>query len=77
MVLRQGLSLTLLAVLIGLAGATAASQALITLLFGVGPLDAGTYFGVVALLVGVSALACWIPAWRAAQVDPSRTLRAE
>jgi ABC-type antimicrobial peptide transport system permease subunit len=77
LVLRQGLTLTGLALLIGLVGAMAASRALVTLLFGVGPLDAATYLVVVALLVTVSALACWIPAWRAAQVDPSITLRAE
>jgi len=77
MVLRQGMALTALALLIGLAGAMAASQALVTLLFGVGPLDLATYVGVVALLVGVSVIACWVPAWRAAQVDPSLTLRAE
>jgi predicted permease len=77
LVLRQGMVLTGLALLIGLAGAMAASRALVTLLFGVGPLDAATYAGVVALLVCVSALACWVPAWRAAQVDPSVTLRAE
>jgi len=77
MVLRQGMALTALALLIGLAGAMAASQALVTLLFGVGPLDAATYLGVVALLLGVSALACWVPAWRAARIDPAITLRAE
>jgi len=77
MILRQGMALTGVALLIGLAGAMAASQALVTLLFGIGPLDATTYAGVVALLVGVSLLACWVPAWRAAQVDPSLTLRAE
>ncbi len=77
MVLRQGMSLTGLALIIGLGGAMAASRALVTLLFGVGPLDAATYLGMVALLLAVSVLACWIPAWRAAQVDPSQTLRAE
>ena len=77
LVLRQGMTLTGLALLIGLAGAMAASQALVTLLFGVGPLDVATYLGVVTLLLCVSALACWVPAWRAAQVDPSQTLRAE
>jgi putative ABC transport system permease protein len=39
--------------------------------------DPVTYGGVIALLVGVSLLACWIPAWRAARVDPAITLRAE
>jgi hypothetical protein len=40
-------------------------------------LDPITYFGVIALLLGVSAIACWVPARRAARVDPSISLRAE
>jgi putative ABC transport system permease protein len=47
------------------------------LLFGVSPLDPITYVGVGGLLLGVSALACAVPAWRAVQVDPTLTLRAE
>ena len=54
-----------------------ASGALVTLLFGVTRLDPATYISVVALLLGVSAVACWLPAWRAARVDPTITLRAE
>jgi putative ABC transport system permease protein len=77
LVIRQGMTLTGLGVVIGLSGAAAASQALITLLFGVSRLDPVTYIGVIALLAGVSAIACGVPAWRAAQVDPSITLRAE
>jgi putative ABC transport system permease protein len=77
MVVRQGLTLTGLGVLIGLTGAVAATQALVTLLFGVSSLDPITYIGVIALLVAVSVIACWLPARRAARVDPSITLRAE
>src|SRR6185369_15903017 len=77
MILSQAMTLTGLGVLIGLGGAAAASRALITLLFGVSRLDPVTYGGVVALLIGVSAIACSVPAWRAARVDPSITLRAE
>lgn len=77
LVFRQGMTLTVLGVAIGLCGALAASQALITLLYGVSRLDPVAYLGVVALLVGVSVIACWVPAWRAARVDPSITLRAE
>ena len=40
-------------------------------------LDPVTYLGVIALLGGVSVVACWTPAWRAARVDPAVTLRAE
>jgi putative ABC transport system permease protein len=77
LVLRQGLALTALGVTIGLAGAVAGSRALNTLLFGVTRLDPVTYISVAVLLLGVSAVACWLPAWRAARVDPTITLRAE
>jgi putative ABC transport system permease protein len=77
LVVRQGMTLTGLGAVIGLSGAVAASRALFTLLFGVSRLDPMTYLGVIALLLGVSLIACWVPAWRAAKVDPSITLRAE
>jgi len=77
LVLRQGLSLSLLGVLIGLLGAVGATRALMTLLFDVSRLDPVTYVGVIMLLASVSVLACWLPAWRAARVDPAITLRAE
>ena len=77
LVVRQGMTLTGLGVVIGLTGALAATQAIVTLLFGISRLDPITYLGVIALLVGVSVIACWVPAWRAARVDPSITLRAE
>jgi putative ABC transport system permease protein len=77
LVIRQGMTLTALGIGIGLSGAMLASNALVTLLFGVSRLDPVTYFGVVALLGGMSLIACGIPAWRAAQVDPAITLRAE
>jgi putative ABC transport system permease protein len=77
LILRQGLTLTVLGVAIGLMGAIAASRALNTLLFAISRLDPVTYLGVIAMLLTVSAIACWLPAWRAAQVDPAVTLRAE
>jgi putative ABC transport system permease protein len=77
LVIRQGLMLTAFGIVIGLAGAMAASQVLITLLFGVSGLDPATYFGVIVLLTGVSLIACGLPAWRAAQIDPATSLRAE
>jgi putative ABC transport system permease protein len=77
LVVRQGMILTGLGVAIGLSGAMVASRAIVTLLFGTSRLDPTTYLGVVALLAGVSAIACWVPAWRAARIDPSITLRAE
>ncbi|MGH9642485.1 MAG: FtsX-like permease family protein, partial [Terriglobales bacterium] len=77
LVMRQGMMLTGIGIAIGLSGAAVASQFLITLLFGISRLDLITYLGVVALLTGVSMIACGVPAWRAANVDPSITLRAE
>jgi predicted permease len=77
LVLRQGMGLTGLGLAIGLAGAMAASNALVTLLFGVSRLDTITYASVIGLLAGAAVMACWVPAWRAARVDPSATLRAE
>jgi putative ABC transport system permease protein len=76
-VMGQGMTLTGLGVAIGLGGAIGATRAIVTLLFGVSRLDYVTYAAVVALLVFVSAIACWVPAWRAARVDPSITLRVE
>ena len=77
LLLRQGMALAAIGVAIGLAASLATSRALITLLFGVSQLDPITYGGVVLLLLAVSAAACWIPARRASQVDPSTALRAE
>ncbi len=77
MIVRQGMTLTAAGIGIGLAGAIAASQALITLLFGVSRLDPATYLAVIALLVAVSSIACGLPAWRAARIDPASTLRSE
>lgn len=77
LVIRKGMVLTMLGVVIGIAGAVAASQAIVTLLFGVERVDALTYAGVVGLLVIVAGIACWIPASRAARVDPTVALRAD
>jgi hypothetical protein len=77
LVVRQGLRLTVLGLSIGLIAALIASQALSTLLFGVSRFDLVTYSAVVTLLLAVSFVACGVPAWRAAQVDPAITLRAE
>ncbi len=77
LVIRQGMRLTAIGALVGLAAAVAASQGLATMLFGVSTLDAITYLGVVALLGAVSVIACWVPAHRAAAVNPVEALRAE
>lgn len=77
LVLRQGFGLTLLGIGLGIVGAVAASRAIGSMLFGVSPLDAITYFGVIVLLGTVSLIACALPAWRASRVDPVSTLRVE
>jgi putative ABC transport system permease protein len=77
LVVRQGMTMTAIGLVFGVAGAIWASRALITLLFGISPLDLTTYGAVTAMLLGVSLIACSIPAWRAASVDPAITLRAE
>jgi ABC-type antimicrobial peptide transport system permease subunit len=77
LVARQGMTLAIAGSSIGLGGAVAASRSISALLFGVSPLDPLTYVGVIALMLGVAAVASWVPAWRAARVDPAITLRAE
>ena len=77
LILRDGMRLTAFGIAIGLCGALAAAQAITSLLFGTSPLDLIAWIGVVVMLVIVSAIACWVPAWRASRVDPSITLRAE
>jgi hypothetical protein len=77
LIIRQGMTLALVGVLLGAGGAVLTSRALTTMLFGVSALDDVTYVGVIAVLLGIAAIACWLPASRAARVDPSVTLRAE
>ena len=76
-VLRQGMALTGLGIGIGVMGAVAASQALASLLFGVSRLDPLTYVAAIAVLTTVAVIACGIPAWRAAKIDPMVALRYE
>ena len=64
-------------VVIGLCGALAASRVLVTLLFGISRVDPVAYAAVVGLMAVVSGIACWVPALRAARVDPAITLRAQ
>lgn len=77
LILRQGMTLTGLGLVVGLVGALAASQAIVSMLFGVSRMDPFTYVGVMLLLAIVSVIACAVPAWRAARIDPSIALRCE
>ena len=75
MVIRQGLTLALAGLAVGLAGAGWLTRILANLLYGVTPADPPTFLAVSFLLTGVAALASAIPAWRAAKVDPLLALR--
>ena len=77
LVMRQGMELVLLGTAIGLIGAFAASRLLRGLLYGAPSLDVVAFTIVPAILLGVALLAIWIPARRAANVDPIRAIRAE
>jgi len=77
LVLGRGMTMTAFGIGLGILGAAAASRVMAALLFGISPLDPVTYAGAIALLAGVSLVACGVPAWRAARVDPARTLRSE
>jgi putative ABC transport system permease protein len=75
--LRDGLRLTTFGVGIGVSGALVASRGIASLLFGTSALDPVSWFSTLALLGAVAVLACWVPAWRGASVDPSSALRSE
>jgi ABC-type antimicrobial peptide transport system permease subunit len=77
MVIAEGASMASIGIVAGLAIAAAATSGLTALLFGVSRFDPVSYVVVTALLIGVAALACWLPARRAARIDPAITLRTE
>jgi putative ABC transport system permease protein len=76
-VLRQGLILTAVGIVAGLAGAFAMNRLIQSLLFGVQPSDPMTLVSVVATITLVAAIACWLPAWRASRMDPNIVLRQD
>jgi putative ABC transport system permease protein len=76
-VVRQGMTLTLLGLVIGLLIAGGATRLMNTLLFSVSATDPVTFAIVSALLIVVALLACWLPALRASRVDPLVALRHE
>ena len=77
LVVGEGLLLAGAGVIIGLAGAVGSTRVLRALLFAVHPLDAQVMLGAVLLLVGVATAACYVPARRAARVDPIAMLRMD
>ena len=76
MILREGGELLVIGLVLGVAGATFAARVIRGLLFGVEPDDPATFFGVALLMAVIGVVACWIPARRAAQIDPAITMRS-
>ena len=77
LILGQGIRLTVIGVALGLAGGFALARVLASMLFRVGESDPFSYFIAAAILLGVTLLACYLPARRATKVDPMIALRCE
>ncbi len=77
MVMGQGIAIAGAGLVLGLAGALALNRVMASLLFGVQPTDPATFAVVSATIVTVAVIACFLPARRAAQVDPMVVLRDE
>lgn len=76
-ILGHGMKLTSAGVLLGLAGAEAGGRVLASLLFGVNATDWDSFAAAAVILAVAAMLACWLPARRAAGVDPATALRQE
>jgi predicted permease len=77
LVMTQGLHLTIIGLVVGLAGAVGANRLIAALLFGVQPTDPATLGAVTVTITLVAAIACWLPAWRASRLDPSVVFRTD
>jgi predicted permease len=77
MVLRRGAGMASVGIALGLVGASVLGRSLSGFLYGISGMDWPTYAAIAALLAGVTLLASWIPARRAARLDPLKALRAE
>ena len=77
LLVRHGLTLTLIGAGIGLLGAWSVTRLLSKLLYGVAPTDPETLGISLLLLILVAGLACWLPARRAAHIDPVKALRLD
>jgi putative ABC transport system permease protein len=74
LIIRQGMALTVIGVIVGLAGAFGLTRVIGNLLFGVTATDPVTFVAIPLLLLFVALLACYLPARRAARLDPTRAL---
>ena len=77
LVMKQGLQPTIIGVVVGLAGALGLNRLIASVLFGVQPTDPATLAAVMVTITLVAAGACWLPAWRASQLDPNVVLRTD
>jgi predicted permease len=77
LVVKQGLQLTIIGVVAGLAGALGLNRLIASVLFGVQPTDPTTLAAVITTITLVAAGACWLPAWRASRLDPNVVLKAD
>jgi ABC-type antimicrobial peptide transport system permease subunit len=76
MILREGGVLLAIGLVVGVAGAFFGTRVIDGLLFGVAPHDPITFVGVAAMMAAIGIGACWIPALRAARIDPAITMRS-
>ncbi len=77
MFLLHGLRLSALGVVVGLGAAAALGHAMSSLLFGIEPMDPAAYLVAIGVILAAATLASYLPARRAATIDPMETLRAE
>jgi len=77
LVVRRGLVLAVIGLVLGVGAALALNRVMVSLLFEVAPTDPATFAGLSLLLVAIAAIACLVPALRAARVDPVTALRCE
>jgi len=76
MILGEGGTLLVLGLVVGVVGAFFATRFIRGLLFGVAPNDPTTFVGVAVMMAAIGIVACWIPALRAARIDPVITMRS-